>query len=242
MAAPSIDSRGRNRGIVSSGTPPPADCGSAPELFREASSHFQTDMVTFIDSCRAEFMRYKALAEAAFAQLDDSELCRPGPNGGNSIAMIVWHVSGNLRSRFTDFLASDGEKPWRQREEEFEQRVVGREEFLARWDGGWEALFDTLDSLTDTQLPEIVTIRGSSLTVLEALHRSLAHLSYHAGQIVYLAKSIRGADWRYLSIPPRGADSASRESDRQDAASHAAQLGEWARARQPLGSSPSGPA
>jgi uncharacterized damage-inducible protein DinB len=198
-------------------------------------------MVTFIESCRAEFMRYKALAEAAMAQLDDAELCQPGPKGGSSIATIVWHVSGNLRSRFTDFLTADGEKPWRHREEEFEPRLVRRDEVLARWDGGWEVLLQTLDGLTDAHLSELVTIRGTSLTVLEALHRSLAHLSYHVGQIVYLAKSTRGRDWQYLSIPPGGWDSASRESDRQDAAGHAAQLSEWARSRQTPGSPPSPP-
>ena len=177
-------------------------------------------------------MRYRALAEAAMAQLDDAELSAPGPGGGSSIATIVWHISGNLRSRFTDFLTSDGEKPWRQREEEFEQRVVARDELLARWDGGWEPLLQTLDGLTDEDLGKAVKIRGTSLTVLEALHRSLAHLSYHVGQIVYLAKSARGREWQYMSIPPGGSDSASRQSDRQDSASHAAQLSMWAQARQ----------
>ena len=142
----------------------------------------------------------KALAESAIEQLDDVQLSTPGPNDGLAIATICWHVSGNLRSRFTDFLTTDGEKPWRKRDEEFEPRSVTRAELLAKWQQGWEALLAALASLTDGQLAKTVTIRGEQLKVYEALHRSLAHTSYHVGQIVYLAKSFRGAAWK-LSIP-----------------------------------------
>ena len=159
-------------------------------------------MTTLIDSIRAEYLRYKALAESAIDQLKEDELSTQGPNGGNSIAVICWHISGNLQSRFTEFLTSDGEKPWREREEEFRARTVTREALLSKWDQGWEVLLGALATLTDEQLYLTVTIRGQSLYVHEALHRSLAHLSYHVGQIVYLAKSFRGKDWTYLSIPP----------------------------------------
>jgi uncharacterized damage-inducible protein DinB len=159
-------------------------------------------MTTFIDSIRAEYLRYKTLAEAAIDQLPDDALSAEGPDGGNSIAVICWHISGNLRSRFTDFLTSDGEKPWRNRDEEFEPRTVGREALLAKWNLGWNALLGALSSLSDEQLQQTVTIRGQPLQVQEALHRSLAHLAYHVGQIVYIAKSMRGKDWIYLSIAP----------------------------------------
>jgi uncharacterized damage-inducible protein DinB len=162
----------------------------------------ETIVTRIIDSIRAEYLRYKALAEAAIDQLPDDQLSTGGPAGGNSIAVICWHISGNLQSRFTDFLTKDGEKPWRKREEEFQARTVSRSELLSKWNQGWAALLDTLSALSDEQLDLTVTIRGQPLLVHEALHRSLAHLSYHVGQIVYLAKSFRGKDWTYLSIPP----------------------------------------
>ena len=168
-------------------------------------------MTTFIDSIRSEYLRYKTLAEAAIDQLPDNALSAEGPDGGNSIAVICWHISGNLRSRFTDFLTSDGEKPWRNRDEEFETRRVSREALLAKWNLGWNALLGALASLSDEQLQQTVTIRGESLQVQEALHRSLAHLAYHVGQIVYIAKSMRGKDWTYLSIAP-GKSSAFNEA------------------------------
>jgi hypothetical protein len=166
----------------------------------------ETIVTGIIDSIRAEYLRYKALAEASIDQLDEGDLSTPGPNGGNSIAVISWHISGNLRSRFTEFLTEDGEKPWRKREEEFQDRTVSRSELLSKWNQGWAALLDTLSALSDDQLDRTVTIRGQPLSVHEALHRSLAHLSYHVGQIVYLAKSFRGKDWTYLSIPPGKSD------------------------------------
>ena len=164
-------------------------------------------MTTIIDSIRAEYLRYKALAEAAIEQLNDDELSAAGPGEGNSIAVICWHVSGNLRSRFTEFLTSDGEKPWRKREEEFEPRTVTRAELLSKWNQGWDVLLGTLATLGDEQFESTVSIRGQPLLVHEALHRSLAHLSYHVGQIVYLAKSLRGKEWKYLSIRPGKSDS-----------------------------------
>jgi uncharacterized damage-inducible protein DinB len=155
-----------------------------------------------IDEVRAEFLRYKALAEKAIAQLNDVELSARPAGGGNSIATICWHVSGNLRSRFTDFLTTDGEKPWRQRDEEFEPRTVTQVELLAKWEQGWDVLLESLASLSEGHLDANVIIRGQPLRVREALLRALAHVSYHVGQIVYAAKTARGRDWAYLSIPP----------------------------------------
>ena len=111
-------------------------------------------MTTFIDSIRAEYLRYKTLAEAAIDQLPDDALSAEGPDGGNSIAVICWHISGNLRSRFTDFLTSNGEKPWRNRDEEFEARTVSREALLAKWNLGWNALLGALANLSDEQLQQ----------------------------------------------------------------------------------------
>lgn len=159
-------------------------------------------MATLIESIHSEFRRYKALGEGAIAQVADAELAMTGPNGGNSVATICWHLSGNLRSRFTDFLTADGEKPWRHRDEEFQPRAVTRDELLAKWTEGWDVLLGALSSLTDDQLHDTVTIRNQPLQVHEALHRSLAHLSYHVGQIVYIAKAMRGDEWKSLSIPP----------------------------------------
>lgn len=158
-------------------------------------------MRDLIESIRGEYERYKQLGEGAVAQVQDQELSLPGPNGSNSLAVVCWHVSGNLKSRFTDFLTSDGEKPWRNREEEFDDRAVSRADFLAKWQQGWGALFGALDGLTDAHLSETVTIRGQALKVHEALHRSLAHTAYHVGQMVHIAKALRGDAWRSLSIP-----------------------------------------
>jgi uncharacterized damage-inducible protein DinB len=160
----------------------------------------------FMDSIRSEYLRYKALAEGAVAQLNDTQLTVDGPAGSNSIATICWHVSGNLRSRFTDFLTTDGEKPWRKRDEEFEPRAVTRAELLEKWEQGWAVLLAALADLTDADLERVVVIRGQSLKVHDALHRSLAHTSYHVGQIVFVAKAFRGNGWTSLSIPPGQSD------------------------------------
>lgn len=158
-------------------------------------------MRDLIESIRGEYERYKALGDGAVRQVHDDELSKPGPNGSSSLAIVCWHLSGNLRSRFTDFLTADGEKPWRNREEEFDDRAVSRAEFLAKWEEGWRVLFDALDRLTDDHLRATVTIRAQALKVHEALHRSLAHTAYHVGQMVYLAKAFRGEQWSSLSIP-----------------------------------------
>ena len=158
-------------------------------------------MRPIISSIASEYRRYKLVAEAAIHQLDDEQL-GASKGGANSIATLVWHLSGNLKSRFTDFLTTDGEKPWRDRESEFLPRRVTKTELLQKWEEGWQVLFGTLQNLEDDDLARSVTIRGKALTVTEALHRSLAHTSYHVGQIVFMAKAARGAGWQYLSIPP----------------------------------------
>jgi methylisocitrate lyase len=162
-----------------------------------------------VESIAAEFFKYKTLAESAIEQLDDAQLSAAPPGGGNSIAVLCVHISGNLRSRFTDFLTTDGEKPWRQRDEEFAARRVRRAELLERWEQGWNALRDTLAVLDDGHLDRVVRLRGQEVRAVEALHRALAHVSSHVGQIVFLGKQLKGGAWSYLSIPP-GASEAFR--------------------------------
>lgn len=181
-------------------------------------------MADILESMRGEYLRYKALAEGAIGQLSDAELTADGPNGGNSIAVICWHLSGNFKSRFTDFLTSDGEKPWRNRESEFERRAITKAELLDNWHAGWTILLDAVGPLTDAQLHGTVMLRGQPFLVHEALLRSLAHVAYHTGQIVYIAKEIRGAEWRYLSIPPGQSDAYNQNPAMDRAAAHSTTL------------------
>src|SRR5882672_9861480 len=182
-------------------------------------------VASVVSSIAGEFRRYKALGDAALAQLKDEELDIGDPqHGTNSVAILVWHIGGNLRSRFTDFLTADGEKPWRTRDEEFTSRTVTRDELLDKWNGGWDALFGALNGLTDDHLQQTVTIRTQPFPVHEALHRALAHICYHVGQLVFLAKSFRGEDWKNLSIPLGKSEEANRNPTHQDPAAHAAAI------------------
>ncbi|MEM7416884.1 MAG: DUF1572 family protein [Gemmatimonadota bacterium] len=157
-----------------------------------------------IGAIEGEYRRYRGMGHCTIEVLNGGQLCTRVSRNSLSIATIVWHVSGNLRSRFTDFLTSDGEKPWREREDEFSVRTVTQPEVEAKWEEGWDVLMDTLATLNDDDLVKTVKIRNLELTVAEALQRSLAHTSYHVGQIVFLGKMIAGDQWRYLSIPPGG--------------------------------------
>lgn len=156
---------------------------------------------TLLPLIEAEFMRYKLLGERALRQVRPEEL-HERCDEGNSIAIIVWHVAGNLESKFTDLLTADGEKPWRNRDTEFEPRDVSPADVAEKWERGWRVLLGALAELTDDDLAAPITIRGVPFRVDEALLRSLAHLAYHMGQIVLLARSFRGEEWEYLSIPP----------------------------------------
>jgi hypothetical protein len=168
-------------------------------------------MPDILHSIETEFRRYKTLGEGAIAQLDEGEFSKPAGEG-NSIAVLVWHISGNLKSRFTDFLTADGEKPWRARDEEFVARSVSRAQLLEKWEEGWGVLLSALRGLSEDDLNRTVTIRRQPLVVHAALHRSLAHASYHVGQIVYVAKSLRGDRWKYMSIPPGKSEEFNKKS------------------------------
>lgn len=177
-------------------------------------------MRDLISSIEYEYRRYKALAEGAMAQLADEDLCAAETGVANSIATIVWHISGNFESRFTDFLTADGEKPWRDRDGEFAPRQVTRAEMLERWGRGWRMLLETLESLTDADLGRTITIRRQPIRVHEALHRSLAHASYHVGQIVHIAKTRCGERWSSLSIPPGQSRAYDLEPTHESASAH----------------------
>lgn len=148
-----------------------------------------------------EFHKTKRLAERAIAQLNDAELHARLDDESNSVALLMQHMAGNMRSRWTDFLTTDGEKPWRERDREFEPAGLSRDTLEASWADGWRVLFEALAGLTDADLSRTVTIRGEGLTVLTALVRQTTHYAGHAYQIVALAKHLKGADWTVLSIP-----------------------------------------
>ncbi len=157
---------------------------------------------SYIQLSLREFKRMKALAEGAFAQVTPEQLFATPSKNDNSIAVIVKHMGGNLLSRWMDFLNTDGEKPSRDRDAEFEISAADTKQILIKqWESGWATLFSALEPLTDADLERTVTIRGEPLSVLQAIHRQLAHYSYHVGQIVYVAKHYAGSSWRSLSIP-----------------------------------------
>lgn len=150
-----------------------------------------------------EFKRMQSLADSAMTQLSDEQFFAVPSPGDNSIAVIVKHVGGNLVSRWIDFLTSDGEKPGRDRDAEFQIGAHDtREQLLQLWARGWTTLFEALEPLGDVDMARIITIRGEPLTVLQAVNRQLTHYAYHVGQIVYVAKHHCGPAWRTLSIAP----------------------------------------
>lgn len=148
-----------------------------------------------------EYARYKAIGQRAMEQVPDAALNRVMAPDGNSIAMLAHHISGNLISRFTDFLHSDGEKPSRNRDSEFEERTFTRAEVDAMWAAGWDVVEREVGSLTDADLQAEVRIRGIPLTVRQALLRSLSHTAYHVGQIVLLSRMLAADEWRWITIP-----------------------------------------
>lgn len=158
----------------------------------------------FVKDFVDEYHRYRAYGEKAIAQVSDDALNHVPVPDANSIAMIVRHVSGNLKSRFSDFLTADGEKEWRDRDDEFADGAWTRAQTNAAWAEGFDVVERELAKVTDADLTKTITIRGVGLTVHEALCRSVAHTASHAGQIVLLAKIAAGADWQTLSIPRGG--------------------------------------
>lgn len=163
-------------------------------------------MDIILPACRAEFAKIKTMAEGAFAQLSPDQFHLKLNPQQNSIAAIVKHLAGNMRSRWTAFLTTDGEKPDRDREDEFVDDFASHAQLLQTWAAGWACLFDALEPLTDADLPRIVHIRNEPHTIFQAINRQTQHYSYHIGQIVLLAKHIKGKGWNYLTIPPGGSN------------------------------------
>lgn len=156
---------------------------------------------SYLDDSRALFRYYRKLAEGAMEQVTDEQLFAALDPEMNSIAVTVKHMAGNMRSRWTDFLNSDGEKPDRRRDSEFVDPPTTREGVLRLWEEGWSAVFAALEPLTDADLGRTVRIRGEAHSVMQAINRQVAHYAYHCGQIVLLAKHFRGGEWRSLTIP-----------------------------------------
>jgi hypothetical protein len=155
----------------------------------------------YLDSVKKQFEYYKMLGEKTFAQLTDEQLFWQFNQESNSIATIVQHLWGNMLSRWTDFLHSDGEKEWRNRDAEFDSAVSTRQALLDKWNAGWTCLFDALNSLTPDDLPKEIYIRNMGHSVTEAINRQLAHYPYHIGQIVFIGKMACDNSWASLSIP-----------------------------------------
>ncbi len=171
-------------------------------------------MNEFLPSAIKRFAFYRELGLKAIHQLPEEKLFWQYNNESNSIAIIVNHLHGNMLSRWTDFLTADGEKNWRQRDAEFENRIRDKEELLQKWNEGWDCLFSALQTLRPQDLSRKVKIRGEDHSVVDAINRQLGHYAYHVGQIVFLAKMIRDADWQSLSIP-RGQSQAWNEAFRK---------------------------
>lgn len=156
----------------------------------------------YLDEARRQFRGHKRMGEAAMAQLKDEDFFVTLDPESNSVAILVKHLAGNMRSRFTDFLTSDGEKPDRFRDREFEiTSATTRAEVMKWWEDGWAIVLNTVESLKPEDVMKTVTIRGESHSVLQALNRQIAHYAQHIGQIVFLAKHLRSGEWKTLSIP-----------------------------------------
>lgn len=155
----------------------------------------------YLESIHKQFEYYKLLGDRTFEQLADEQLFWNYNEASNSIAIIVNHLWGNMLSRWTDFLTTDGEKEWRQRDQEFEDIIQNRKALNEKWEAGWNCLFKALESITPENFEQLVYIRNQGHTILEAVNRQLAHYAYHVGQIVYLGRMQKGAEWQSLSIP-----------------------------------------
>jgi len=155
----------------------------------------------YLESVKKQMLYYKTIGEKAMDQLEPEQLFISVNEDTNSIATIVKHMSGNMLSRWTDFLTTDGEKEWRNRDGEFEEAIITKEELLQIWHKGWDCFFNAINSLKPEQLSQIIYIRNEGQTAMDAINRQLAHYPYHIGQIVFYAKMLKKSDWNSLSIP-----------------------------------------
>ncbi len=170
----------------------------------------------FLSSAIKQFEYYKLLGEKTIAQLPEDKLVWQYNAESNSIATIVKHLSGNMQSRWTDFLTTDGEKEWRKRDGEFENDIKSKKEVLEIWNQGWECLFNALNSITENDYDKLVYIRNQGHTITEAINRQLAHYPYHVGQIVFIGKMICDEKWTSLSIPKGNSNTYNAEKFSQE--------------------------
>ena len=157
-------------------------------------------VANYLTSVEKQFKYYKVLGEKTFEQCDDTVLFTPLGADGNSIGILVNHLAGNMLSRWTDFLKTDGEKSWRNRDQEFADVITNRQELMERWESGWSCLFTAIESINEENIGTEIFIRNQGHTVIEAINRQLCHYSYHVGQIVLIGKAAKRSDWRSLSI------------------------------------------
>ena len=155
----------------------------------------------FLKSAYKRFQDYKTLGDKTLTQLSEAQWHAQPNATSNSIAIIIQHLSGNMKSRWTSFLTEDGEKPWRKRDAEFEEQAQSKEALLQAWEEGWKILLDSISSLTESDLVKTITIRTEPLNVVDAINRQLMHVSYHVGQIVFLGKWLCDENWQTLTIP-----------------------------------------
>jgi hypothetical protein len=165
----------------------------------------------YLESVVKRMSTYKELGEGTFAQLEDQDFHYAPNYASNSIAVIIQHMSGNMLSRWTNFLSEDGEKEWRNREREFDEQAYGRAPLLKAWNEGWDCMLGTLRSLKEEDLLKTIYIRHEPLIVVDAINRQLAHYPHHVGQIVYIGKMIRNDQWKSLSIPKGQSDAFNRK-------------------------------
>jgi hypothetical protein len=166
---------------------------------------------TFLSSYIKRISYYKELADKTFEQLNEADFHFQPNDVSNSIAIIIQHMAGNMLSRFTNFLTEDGEKEWRNRDTEFEEQQLSKEELLQKWEDGWACVLYAINDLTEDDLLKSITIRTEALTVMDALNRQLAHYPYHVGQIVFIGRMIKNKEWLSLSIPKGASDAFNRQ-------------------------------
>lgn len=176
-------------------------------------------MQGFLKDCIKRFLYYKELGDKTLEQISEEELHWMPSSESNSIALIIQHMHGNMKSRWTNFLTEDGEKPWRNRDQEFEQPIWTKEAALDIWNQGWNCLLDTLAGLQTEDLQKTIYIRTEPLLVYDAILRQLAHYPYHVGQIVYIGRMIRNEQWKNLSIP-KGNSQSFNEQMKKRSTSH----------------------
>jgi hypothetical protein len=172
----------------------------------------------YLQTALKRFRYYKELGEKTFSQLTDAELHFMPNAASNSIAVIVQHMTGNMLSRWTNFLTEDGEKPWRQRDEEFEVHNYSKQQILDLWEKGWACFLDALTSLTENDLLKTIYIREEPLLAIDAINRQLAHYPYHVGQIIYIGKLIKDSGWQSLSIEKGKSDDYNKSDGLKDPA------------------------